>query len=85
MLIFFLLLYRKIFGFGLCRELTKKQYDRESGMYKLTKMSGSPPYMAPENYLGRPYGKAADAFSFGVLLWEMLHCKFAVRLCWTCI
>lgn len=28
---------------------------------------------------GKPYGKSADVFSFGVLVWEMLHCKFAVR------
>ena len=40
-------------------------------------MTGSPPYMAPENYLGKPYGKGADVFSFAVLLWEMLHHKFA--------
>ena len=33
--------------------------------------------MAPENYLGQPYGKGADVFSFAVLLWEMLHHKFA--------
>ena len=42
-------------------------------------MTGSYPYMAPENFLGKPYGLSADVFSFGVLLWEMIHCKFAVR------
>lgn len=41
-------------------------------------MTGSTPYMAPENLLGKPYGKPADVFSFGVLVWEMLHCTFAV-------
>ena len=36
-------------------------------------------HQAPENFLGKPYGKPVDAFSFGVLVWEMLHCKLAVR------
>lgn len=40
-------------------------------------MTGSYPYMAPENFLGKPYGKPVDVFSFGVLLWEMLSGKFA--------
>jgi serine/threonine protein kinase len=44
----------------------------------LTKRTGSQPYIAPENFVGKPYGKPSDVFSFGVLLWEMLHCKFAV-------
>ena len=97
---------QKLFDFGFCKELTKKLYDEESGMYKLTQLTGSPAYMvscayvihwieymtlivrhflfwiyhqAPENFLGKPYGKPVDAFSFGVLLWEMLHCKLAVR------
>lgn len=67
----------KLFDLGFCKELTKKLYDEESGMYKLTQLTGSPPYMAPENFLGKPYGKPVDAFSFGVLVWEMLHCKLA--------
>ena len=42
-------------------------------------MTGSPPYIAPENFLGKPYGKSCDVFSFGLLVWEMVHCKYAVR------
>lgn len=67
----------KLFDFGFCKELVKKLFDKPSGLYKLTKMTGSRPYMAPENFLGNPYGKSVDVFSFGVLLWEMLHFKFA--------
>ena len=71
----------QLFDFGFCKELTKSLFDKKSGLYKLTKMTGSPPYMAPENFLGKPYGKTADVFSFAVLVWEMLHNKFAVRYC----
>jgi serine/threonine protein kinase len=67
----------KIFDFGFCKELTQDLYDKTSGQYNLTKRTGSQPYLAPENFVGKPYGKASDVFSFGVLLFEMLHCKFA--------
>jgi len=67
----------KIFDFGFCKELTEDLFDKPSGQYKLTKRTGSQPYIAPENFVGKPYGKPSDVFSFGVLLWEMLHCKFA--------
>lgn len=67
----------KIFDFGFCKELTLNLFDKPSGQYKLTKRTGSQPYIAPENFVGKPYGKQSDVFSFGVLLWEMLHCKFA--------
>lgn len=67
----------KLFDFGFCKELRRSLFDKPSGMFKLTKMTGSPPYMAPENFLGKPYGKPVDVFSFGVLVWEMIHCKFA--------
>lgn len=68
----------QLFDFGFCKELRKELYDKSSGFYNLSNMTGSPPYMAPENLLGKPYGKPADVFSFGVLVWEMLHCTFAV-------
>jgi len=72
----------KVFDFGFCKELTKDLFDKPSGQYNLTKRTGSPPYIAPENFVGKPYGKQSDVFSFGVLLWEMLHCKFAVSCYW---
>lgn len=66
-----------MFDFGLCKELTKDLFDKSTKQYKLTKRTGSQPYMAPENFSGKYYGKESDVFSFGVLLWEMLHGKFA--------
>ncbi len=78
----FLIIYSlstKLFDFGFCKELRQDLYDEASGFYNLTHMTGSISYMAPENLLGKPYGKPADVFSFGILVWEMLHCSFAVR------
>jgi len=43
-------------------------------------MTGSYPYLSPENFLGKPYGRSSDVYSFAVLLWEMFHHKFAVRI-----
>ena len=42
---------RKLFDLGFCKELTKKLYDEESGMYKLTQLTGSPPYMVSCAYV----------------------------------
>ena len=68
----------KILDFGFAKELSKDLFDKASRQYNLTKRTGSQPYLAPENFTGKPYGKPSDVFSFGVLLWEMLHSKFAV-------
>lgn len=32
----------------------------------------SPAWSAPERLQGKRYGKAADVFSFGVILWELI-------------
>ncbi len=36
---------QQLFDLGFCKELTKKLYDAESGMYKLPKFTGTPLYM----------------------------------------
>lgn len=61
----------KIFDFGLATKLTTKKAI-EKDQYKLSCNSGTRRYMAPEVFYGLPYGKPADVFSFGIILWEVL-------------
>ncbi len=43
----------------------------------------SPAWSAPERLQGKRYGKSADVFSFGVILWELItlgmHCSLLLR------
>jgi serine/threonine protein kinase len=48
---------------GLCRPVN--QPNKKNGIY------GVLPYMAPEVLRGKPYTKAADIYSFGIIMWEM--------------
>lgn len=69
----------KIFDFGLARELRPMDKDPDlPGMYKLSNMTGSLRYMAPEvASVGTPYNEACDVYSFTIVLWEMLTLKRA--------
>ena len=42
------------------------------GLYNMTGMCGSIPYMAPEVALRQPYNEKSDVFSFGILLHGIL-------------
>jgi serine/threonine protein kinase len=46
---------------GLCRPVNQSKND----------IYGVLPYMAPEVLCGKPYTKAADIYSFGMIMWEM--------------
>jgi len=61
----------KIFDFGLAKELLPSM-KMADGRYKLTGCTGSLRFMAPEVVLCEPYNTSADAFSFGILLWQNL-------------
>ena len=52
-----------ISDFGLCRSVN--QTNIKNDIY------GVLPYMAPEVLRGKPYTKAADIYSFGIIMWEM--------------
>jgi serine/threonine protein kinase len=67
----------KMFDFGLAKRVTsadRSAEDRE--LYNLTGNTGSLRYMAPEVALNRPYSLSVDAYSFGVLLWQL--CSLSV-------
>ncbi len=66
----------KLFDFGLATHLTKDN-KVTSDQYLLTENTGTRRYMAPEVYMGRPYGKPADVYSFAILLWEVMTLKVA--------
>lgn len=69
----------KIFDFGLARELRAVDKDPDlPGMYRLSNMTGSLRYMAPEvAAFGTPYNEACDVYSYTIVLWEMLSLKRA--------
>ena len=52
----------KLFDFGLARETNPRQ--------RLSSITGSRQYMAPEVAQSQPYSLSADVFSFGVFLYE---------------
>ena len=65
----------KVFDFGLTKALLPSLKVKRSKMYRLTPITGSIPYMAPEVALKQPYNCSCDCFSFGLLLYELLALK----------
>jgi len=59
----------KLFDFGLAKEIPN---EHEDAVYKLSGLTGSLRYMAPEVAQHLPYNLKADVFSFGILLWQMV-------------
>jgi serine/threonine protein kinase len=70
----------KLFDFGLCKSLEPgdKCQDGSYG-YRLSMMTGSIPYMAPEVAMMKPYDQEADVYSFSVLLWELMSLEWAYK------
>jgi len=59
----------KLFDFGLCTCVKRRQSSNES--YEMTGNTGSLRYMAPEVALKAPYSEKADVYSFGIMIWQM--------------
>ena len=68
-----------MFDFGLAKELHLNDMDDE-GTYKLTALTGSPRYMAPEVGLELPYNEKCDVYSFGILFWQIYSTKTPFEL-----
>ena len=60
----------KVFDFGLCSELRRKDLviGSDPATYKLTEECGTFRYMAPEVEMGLPYNQTADVYSFAILV-----------------
>lgn len=61
----------KLFDFGLAKRLHPDDKDSATGLYKLTGNTGSLRYMAPEIALNQSYDERADAYSFGIVFWQI--------------
>jgi serine/threonine protein kinase len=60
----------KLFDFGLAKRMDTAE-ESSDGMYLLTGNTGSLRYMAPEVAKGEPYNQTVDAYSFGMLFWQI--------------
>ncbi|KAG7347360.1 serine/threonine protein kinase [Nitzschia inconspicua] len=69
----------KIFDFGLATEL-KQSKKTDDGLYKLTGMTGSPRYMAPEVAWEKNYNEKCDVYSFAIMLWQIYSLKTPFEL-----
>ena len=61
----------KLFDFGLAKRMDPMDKDDYSGLYLLTGNTGSLRYMAPEVAKGEAYDQRVDAYSFGILFWQI--------------
>ncbi len=62
----------KILDFGLAKIVPENQTPSEAGITETGGLVGTPAYMAPEQIEGMEPGPAADLFSLGLVLYEML-------------
>jgi len=60
----------KLFDFGLAKRMDPIEKS-DDGLYLLTGNTGSLRYMAPEVAKGEPYNQSVDAYSFGILFWQI--------------
>ena len=70
-----------LIDFGLARELKPADRVVNSGdsttdpLYRLTGMTGTPSYCAPEVLRCKWYGLSADVYSFAIVFWEVMALK----------
>jgi serine/threonine protein kinase len=63
-----------LMDFGLGRDATKASNDATGGL----ELAGTPPYLAPELFLGKPASVRSDVYSVGVLLFFLVTGVFPV-------
>lgn len=60
----------KICDFGMSKTLGEIE-DEQGSSPNADQVMGTPQWLAPEVTDGEPYSKAADVYSFGIVLWEI--------------
>jgi len=81
----------KLFDFGLAKRLQDSEKAPDNGnpafqgLYHLTGNTGSLRYMAPEVAKCLPYDQTVDAYSFGILFWQICslttpYAKYSTRM-----
>ncbi|KAL7571488.1 hypothetical protein ACA910_020909 [Epithemia clementina (nom. ined.)] len=81
----------KLFDFGLAKRLQDSEkvpdngHPAFSGLYHLTGNTGSLRYMAPEVARCLPYDQSVDAYSFGILFWQICslttpYAKYSLKM-----
>jgi tRNA A-37 threonylcarbamoyl transferase component Bud32 len=73
----------KVLDFG----IAQRSHETDRGEQKLTQQGtvlGTPPYMSPEQFAGRPIDARSDIYSLGVMAYEMLTGKlpFEAQTAW---
>ncbi|RIB01858.1 kinase-like domain-containing protein [Gigaspora rosea] len=74
------LIHRDLHSGNILQDNIHSAYIADLGLVISTKMEhkgvyGVLPYVAPEVLTGRPYTKAFDIYSFGMIMWEVLYGK----------
>jgi serine/threonine-protein kinase len=64
----------KVIDFGLCKpiELGRNEIDPITNLTNKGTVFGSPPYMSPEQALGKELDGRSDLYAIGIILYEML-------------
>src|SRR5439155_4743649 len=73
----------KVLDFG----IAKRSGEEDKNEQKLTQQGmvlGTPPYMSPEQFTGKPLTATSDVYSLGVMAYEMLTSKlpFTANTAW---
>lgn len=61
----------KLFDFGLSRDISKLT-PNNNGLYRLTGLTGSARYMAPEVARADLYNEKCDVYGFAIVLWQVM-------------
>jgi serine/threonine-protein kinase len=68
-------------GDGIADTLSRPVRRLMGNSYTSSTISGSPPWMSPEQILGKDLTLKADVFSYGIIVWEIATGELTLCLC----